>query len=108
MGDTEKPVAFILGDSGEEASNDPRWLAQKMKEQIEAQSVATDTLAGAADKSLEKMSVDELKSKVKELEAEGISVDTKGVKKKSELVARIQVAMAEANDEDVDDEDEES
>lgn len=37
MGDTTEPVVFILGDSGIEASNDPRYYEKKQREEIEAQ-----------------------------------------------------------------------
>jgi hypothetical protein len=107
MGDTKDPVVFILGEGGEEASNDPRWLAEKMKQQIKAQESSTDNLAGSpiADE-VAGMDQKALKEKAKELE-----VDVKGVKKVGELRARVAAAMAAQaagdNDEDVDDDDEE-
>ena len=147
MGESTKPVVFILGDSGVEASNDPRYYEEKQRAEIEAQVrekyldstenrgtatvsdweaheqlgtgaprgmmdgqqvlppatpvrvVADDTKPKAGDdgddleKPLEEMKADELKAKVKELEEQGIEVDTKGVTKKSELVERIKAAQ---------------
>lgn len=37
MGETKDPVVFLLGDTGVEASNDPRWYEKKQREEVEAQ-----------------------------------------------------------------------
>lgn len=114
MGDTTEPVVFNLGDSGEQASNDPRWLAEQMRKQIAAQGTATDNLAGADQFGLADLNQAQLKDKIKELRGEGVEVDTKGVKKVGELRARIAAAMmardagTDGDDEDVEDDDEES
>jgi len=140
--ESDEPVYFQLGDTGEEVSNDPRYHEAKymeaVLEKIENTGRATrhdaevaaelgtgnpvGTMTGLQaqqpglpvqivddltkkkalggsdetdedlDKSVDDMTVDELKQHVKDLRDDGVEVDTAGVTKKSELVKAIKAA----------------
>lgn len=121
--ESDEPVRFNLGDTGIEVSNDPRAqeedYMEKALEKLENTGRATrstdevnaelgtgqppGTVTGAdlqADENLEKsvdeMTVDELKAYVEELRAQGVEVDTEGVRTKSQLRQAIKDAEAGA------------
>ena len=149
MPDTDKPVVFLLGDTGEEASNDPRYWEKKNEAEVRERmlkementgkaTVSMDEMAeqlgtgnptsqmtgaqvsalnesravpvrvvndGSAqgegsnvddellEKSLDDMNGDELKAHAKQLQEQGVEVDTSGVKKVGELRERIRQAV---------------
>jgi hypothetical protein len=122
MAQSKDPVVFLL-PNGTEVSNDPRYYQEKMRQQIINQNQArvmdasgenTGTSVDDDDsidmdedaKPLEEMSSAELKAEVARLKAEGVEVDTSGVKNKKTLVERIQAATADdgSSDDDADDE----
>lgn len=87
MADTDSPVYYLLPD-GTKVSNDPRFLAQAQDKEIDLSSSSAETGDG-----LDKLTGEELKAKLAELTAAGVEVDTKGVKTKADLVARIRAAQ---------------
>lgn len=110
MPDEEKAVVFLMPD-GQEASNDPRYLNEKLMEQFLATRENTgnavdtkpfiepefnrdsdDDTPAEVELDIEEMTVEQLKARVKELREAGVDVDTNGVRTKSELVAAIQAA----------------
>lgn len=55
MPDTDKPVVFLLGDSGEEASNDPRYWQEKNEAEMRERVLASIENPGKATPSMPQM-----------------------------------------------------
>lgn len=88
MPDSTEPVFYFLPD-GTKVSNDPRFIEESAKEPEEID------LNSPSD-GLDDLTADQLKGKLAELQAAGVEVDTSGVKKKADLVARIRAALSSA------------
>jgi hypothetical protein len=86
MPDSHEPVFYLLPD-GTKVSNDPRFVAEESSEEIDLNSPSDG---------LDDLTADQLKGKLAELQAAGVEVDTSGVKKKADLVARIRAALSSA------------
>lgn len=86
MPDSHEPVFYLLPD-GTKVSNDPRFVDEELSEEIDLNSPSDG---------LDDLTADQLKGKLAELQAAGVEVDTSGVKKKADLVARIRAALSSA------------
>ena len=100
-----KTVVFLL-PNGEEVSNDPRFMDEKYREHLLSQTENTGNAVDVKfietefnqepsdpsedrDIDLEEMTIDQLKNHIKELRANGVLVDTKGVKTRTDLIEAI-------------------
>lgn len=88
MPDSTEPVFYFLPD-GTKVSNDPRFIEESAKE-------PDDIDLDSHTDGLDDLTAEQLKAKLAELQAAGVEVDTTGVKKKADLVARIRAALTPA------------
>jgi hypothetical protein len=107
--DSEGPVVFLRPD-GTEISNDPRWHAQKLAQDLQgqaaAQSPAPPELNPEDPATWSGKPYPEWNGKALAKEARSRGLETKGLTKKSEFVALLEGDDAESNP-DVEDDDEE-
>lgn len=108
MPDTDQPVYYTLPD-GTKVSNDPRFFEQLEKEKAEASleipkeevtlsetpaPKGSDSSEVATSDGLDELTSEQLKVRLVELRAAGVSVNTTGITRKAELVEAIRKALA--------------